>query len=443
MSDPYQDPDALWRQYCDDMYGAASESMYRFFGMFADKHLYSDRYYVRDDLPRREMAGFTEADLALQRSRLEQAIELTRDDPLIQKRLAAVMRYFRGHELWAQAIGVPARAFHRHTTLANSQDVNREALAFYVNDDGARMMEAIRYYDQERTILPDSHQTATYLGAELSYRANYSRALGTILQTIRMQAMQGIDPAQATAQTVDQITARAVEIYRGNLPAKYNPQRAAEIESLFRKTLWIPRSPAGQAMPAIDGRLDDEAWKEAAPLTDFTLADLILPTREGNQTRGRIMRSGDHLVIGIACEQPGGTWASTPPDVHTGTRIWRESCCEIFVGPQPRPGEQAPYAQYIVNALGAFRGFQAARDNREGVQAAGVIAPDGRSYTVEIAIPLRVAGRYDFTGEQALSFTVMRQVYLADTFSPPERLGWHPLFLTAHNAESRGLVFLE
>jgi len=440
MSDPYQDVDGFWRQYCDDMFGPASEDMYRFYNMFAQKHVYSDNYYRRDDLPRREMAGFTPEDIAQQRAWLEASIELTKNDKHIAPRLTAIMRYFRAHELWALAVGEPARAYHRHTTIGGRSDVNNEALAFYVNDNGKMLLEAVDYYNNKRTIAPDSHKTATALGIDLSYRSNYARALGTILKSIRNQALTGVDVANANAKQVRDITSRAVSIYRDHLPKKYDPKRAEEIESLFRKILWIPR---GKEMPKIDGKLDDVAWRNAAQLEDFTLADLILPSQEGNETSGKIMRVGDHLVLALTCEQPKGVWSETTPDIFTGTRIWRESCCEIFFGPQPAANAKPEYFQYIVNSLGAFRGFQTARDNRERVQAAAITAADNKSYTIEVALPLKVEGQYDYTKGKAFNFTIMRQVYNSNTFSPPERLGWHPMFFTAHNTESRGLVLVE
>jgi len=157
LSDPYQDVDALWRQYCQDMFGAAWEEMYRFYDMFAVKHVLSDKYYSRADWPRMEAAGFMPADLAQQRRWLEHAVELTRTDPLIQKRLAAVLRYFRAHELLALAVGVPARAHHRYSVLGGNTGINDEALAFYVNDDGRGLVAFDRYYEAERTIAPDSN----------------------------------------------------------------------------------------------------------------------------------------------------------------------------------------------------------------------------------------------------------------------------------------------
>jgi len=438
-SNPYEDVDALWRQYCLDMFGPAAEEMYAFYDSFARKHVFSMFYCERADLPRQEMACFTPDDLAAQRRLLESALARTAADPLIQRRLAAVMRYFIAHELFARAVGEPARLYHRHSILEKKTGINKDALAFYANDTGQALLEAVEYYDTRRTVPPDANVTETALGGPLSYRANYSRALGTVLQAVRAEALGNADPAAMTADTLRRLQAECARILRANLPARHIPARAAQLESLAAKLLWIPRA---ERLPIMDGDLSDPVWKNAADLRDWTLADLMIPTVKGNETRARVLRVGDQIVLGIECLQPGGVWARTPPAVETGTQIWRESCCEILFGPVPKEGEKTPYFQYVVNALGAFRGFQAALDVRQGVQCAARLNDAKTAYTLEVALPLKTL-RYDFTGGGAFAFNIMRQVYNADTYSPQERLGWHPIFFTAHEPASRGLTFME
>jgi hypothetical protein len=243
--------------------------------------------------------------------------------------------------------------------------------------------------------------------------------------------------ANASQQAVAQVVERSREIFRRHLPDKRNPQRTQEIGHLLAKVLWISH---GEQMPVFDGDLAEPAWTPAAELTDWTQADIMVPSREGNETKGRVMRVGDHLVVGIECRQPQGIWAFTPADRHTGTRIWRESCCEFLFGAAPREGETPEFAQYIVNALGAFRGFRQAEDNRQGVQCAVRTSADNRAYTIEAAFPLRVDGLYDYTEQPVLSFNVSRYPFSADTFNSKERLGWAPIFFSASYPESRGLA---
>ena len=439
LSDPYQDVDALWRQYCTDMFGAGAEDMYRFYDTFAQKHVWSDRYCQRADLPRQEMACFLPEDLAFQRKCLEAAVAKTKEDPPAQKRLEKVMRYFVAHELFSRAVGEPARLYHAYTMLGKKSGINKDAVGFYVNDDAKALLAAVEYYDTRRTIPPDANRTETALGGPLSYRSNYARALGTILNAVRAEALAGVDLKAITATGVGRIVARSQQIFRRNLPPKHDARRARQIETMVAKILWIPR---GRAMPRIDGDLTDDAWRGAVELVDWTLADLMIPSVEGNETRGKIMRVGDHLVLALECRQPKGIFVKTEPQVETGTMIWRESCCEISFGPQPNQDVKPEYFHYVVNSLGAFRGFHSARDNRAGVTCAARMSDDKKAYTVEIALPLKT-DKYDYTQGRTFALNIMRQVYYADTFSPPERLGWHPLFFTIHEAASRALTFME
>lgn len=440
LSDPSQDTDLLWRQYCQDMFGAGWEEMYRFYDLFAQKHIASDKYHLRADWPRYEAAGFDADDVALQRRWLERAIALTKDDPLIQKRLAAVQRYFTAHELLVHAISRPYRLYWDYTVRGKQTGINRDALAFYVNDDAGGLKAFDAYYDAQRTVPPDSNEEDEASGIRFSYREAYGKALGTVFQSIRAQAIAGLDLSDADRETVDLLRTRMTKLYRDSLPAAFTPARADELERLLTKSLLVPR---GDAFPQFDGDLSDAAWQQAAVLEGFTLADMFVPSVEGNETRGRMLCVGDSLVIGLECLQPKGIMAVTPPNVAAGSRLWRESSCEIYFGPPPLPGEKPEFAQYVVNALGGFRAFGVAEGNRDQVQVAARMAPDQKSFTLEFALPLKVAGRYDYASDRALYFTIVRFPYWEKKQNPRERLGWAPLFTTGQNPESRALIVLE
>jgi len=97
---------------------------------------------------------------------------------------------------------------------------------------------------------------------------------------------------------------------------------------------------------------------------------------------------------------------------------------------------------YLINALGAFRGFQLAADNREGVEAAVRLDAEKNVYTIEAALPL-AAKAYDFTKEKALSFNLMRDVYTTDSFAADVLIGWAPIFATAQDPASRGFILMK
>ena len=435
MSNPYQDVDFLWRQYCDDMYGAGGEAMYRLFRHFADKYVYSDQYIRRADIPRQEFCMYTKEDLDYQRALIRKAEALTQGDPLIRERFKLFNRYFRGHELFAEACGEIARIDYRHSVLQKRTDLNKEALAWYVNERGDRITRAIEYYDKQRTLPPDSNGLSTQLGGPPSFINNYSRAMGRILQAIRRQAMQGLDLNRTDQRGVQGVVAACRRVLRQNLPKQHVPARVALFDSMLAKVMWLPTAPT---LPRFDGDLSDAVWREAAELKDFTIRDTFRPSR--HKSSGKVMRVGDKLVVGLRCDQQGPIWARTPPEIHTGTRIWRESGCEFFFGPVPQAGEKPETAQYIVNALGASRGFRQAKDNRDGVRVAVRQDKQGGYYVIEAAFPLKAKG-YDFTKQRVLTFNIMRNIFSRDSFAAEELIGWHPIFYTAQNVESRGLLF--
>ncbi len=181
--------------------------------------------------------------------------------------------------------------------------------------------------------------------------------------------------------------------------------------------------PSASELPKLDGVLDDGVWKVAAPLEGFSIKALILPSK--HVTTGKVLRVGDQLIVGLTCKQEGAIWAQTPPETLTGTHIWRESGVEIMFGPMGADVPRTEIAQYDVNALGAFRGFFKAKDNREGVQVAVRVDADAHRFTIEASLPLKTP-LYDFTAAEDLSFNVVRMIYTRDSYGADELIQWHP-----------------
>jgi hypothetical protein len=437
MQNPYRDIEAMYRQYCTDLYGAASEVMFRFFRHFDDKYAYATDYIELADLPRQEPALYSPADLKYQRSLLEEAISMTKDTPVIQERLAKVMRYFIAHELWAKAVYDPQRLFWNF----KGTGINQAALAFYVTEEGHRLQEAMDYYLTKRDLPPDANQRNTQLGIFPTLISNYTRAKEVILGAIRREAMTGLDLTQPNRQAAEQVIARSLKILQVNLPAKRNSAKVREFEDALKKTLFIPRV---ETMPSIDGDLSDAVWSKGAVLEDFTERDLLEKTP--HETTGRVMRVGDRLVFGLTCKQKGDIWAWSKPEAATGSMHWKESGIEIFVSKLQQGEEEPPFIQYMVNSLGACVGYGLARQNHTGVQAAVRMDKEKNLYTVEIAFPLKGEG-YDLTGERLISLNLMRKANTktgaTGEGNPPSVTGWYPIFNTASKHSSRGIVFME
>jgi len=432
LADPAQDVEGLLRQYCEDMFGDAAEPMYLFYQHFEDRFATAHQHITLADLPRQEPALYTEEDLASERSLLERATMLTKDDPLVQERLAKVLRYFRAHELFSQATG-PAHRLHWEF---QGEGVNRALLAFYVRDDATRLDEAIRYFDQERTVPPDDNYMDVRLGLRVSYVNNYTRGFADLLRTIRGQAVGSADLARLDRAGVEEIVARSQAILHENLPPQPLEARVQLFEQILGKMAWAP---SFASAPKVDGMLDEPAWEQGLSLADFTERDTL--RRSPHETSGRVLRCGDTLYLGLVCRQVGSIWAQSPKETLTGTHIWRESGIEVAFGPLAAAGEEKPpFAQYDINAFGAFRGFQAAKDNRDGVDVAVFLDREAGVYTIEAALPLKGPG-YDYTGHKALTFNIARMIYTRDSYESDVILGWHPIFVTISDPASRGLIF--
>lgn len=435
MSNPFQDVDAMWVRYCRDMYGDAGELMFQFFRRFSDKFLFSDDYIMRNDLPRQEMLMFNMEDIAFQEKLLNKSIELTKNDELIQERFKELSRYWKGHKLFVEACSTPGR-LQNVFIREGGTGINKKALAYYVNEKKSKIKEALDYYQTKRTIAPDSNEMARKLSLPPSYVNNYTRAKGDILSKIRTEALKQCGKLNSV-DDVNKVVKICEKILRANLPAKYDPAKVEEFLDIFRKTLFIPKE---KKMPVFDGDLSDKEWSNAAKLEAFSERDTL--AKPNHATVGKIMRVGDKLVVGLICRQNGDIWARTTPDIHTGSHIWRESGVEFFFGPPAKNGKRAVFAQYIVNALGAFRGFRKALDNRNGVEVAVKLDRKNNLYTIEAAFPLKT-DRYDFTTDNALTFNIMRNVYVSNSYSAKRLIGWYPIFYTAGREESRGIIVLE
>jgi len=416
-SDPSLDVAALWKQYCDDMFGDGSAAMIQFYKTFEDKQR-TAHLHLRNlgDMPRQECALYSAADVAHQRRLLEDAMERTKGDPRVQERLSMVMQQFRAHELFALATHMP----YKLDKEFSGQGINRDLLAWYLKDDGKLLAEAVDYYQYKRNVPPATGHLEMRLGYLPTVVANYSNGIGSLLGEIQKQATASVR-AEATGKAkAEAMNLRAGEVFDANLPESPLPERVEFFRGLLKKNVYVPK--AVEAV-VIDGQLSDAAWKDAATLDGFSIRASILPSK--HKTTGRLLRSGDKLLVGIHCEQVGPIWAQTPREVAAGTHIWRESGMEVFFGPAAAAGDRQQLAQYDINAFGAFRGFAMAADNREGVEVAVHLDEPNHRFTVEASLPLQ-AGKYDFREASDLTFNVVRMVYTSDSYGADELISWHP-----------------
>jgi hypothetical protein len=175
---------------------------------------------------------------------------------------------------------------------------------------------------------------------------------------------------------------------------------------IFAVPALLPFTLGGEATPApkevraakasgpikIDGKLDEEAWRQAG---SFLLRSADGKREASRRTTVRILHDRERIYVAFECEDPD-VWTD-----HRGrdSHMWTEDVVEVFIDPDPRdPG----YVELEVNPLGdLFDGmfFQLRRQvlmswNPAIELAVGVEGTvnrrddTDRSWTVEMAIPV-------------------------------------------------------
>ncbi|MFW5868232.1 MAG: DUF4838 domain-containing protein, partial [Armatimonadota bacterium] len=164
-----------------------------------------------------------------------------------------------------------------------------------------------------------------------------------------------------------------------------------------------------QEPPTIDGELSEELWDDADVLTGFILWG---GSRDAEHTtRVRTVHDGGNLYLALECEQDTSDLVtqSAPRDGST----WKDDSVEIFINPER---DEYAYAQFIVNAAGAFFDQWRAREDQSYGEALSydfdadwaAQVHEGK-WTAEVRLPLDELG-VDPAQQQLLPINFVRNV---------------------------------
>lgn len=161
----------------------------------------------------------------------------------------------------------------------------------------------------------------------------------------------------------------------------------------------------------IDGKLDEEAWKNVKWTTDFVniTGDTTKPPAQ--QTRAKLLWDQNYLYIGIQLKEKN-IWATM---IRHDAPLYKENACEVFIDPDE---DTQHYLEFGMNALGTTYDLLLPKPFRDGGHAineynihglkAGV-SIDGTinnprdkdvKWTVEIAIPMKALAELNLLGNQ-------------------------------------------
>lgn len=141
--------------------------------------------------------------------------------------------------------------------------------------------------------------------------------------------------------------------------------------------------PRAAAPPKLDGRLDDDAWRDAPLVSAFTTYDKHETAKV--QTAFRAVYDDDALYLGVQCEEP--MWqkviVAAPGMRDDHAAVFRSEAIEVFLDPKH---DHANYYQIAANVSGAVFDGRGSDSTWNGhAKAAGAVAT-GR-WTLEIVLP--------------------------------------------------------
>lgn len=144
--------------------------------------------------------------------------------------------------------------------------------------------------------------------------------------------------------------------------------------------------------PTIDGRLDDECWAAARPVTSFLINNTDRPAQY--PTAALVMFDDTHLYIGARCSEPAVANIQTRELPRDHDDVFRTDCIEVMLDPGRTRND---FFHFGVNASGAVAdeartqgGFIGDGSWDAPVQAAAFIGED--YWSCEIAIPFYALG---------------------------------------------------
>ena len=159
----------------------------------------------------------------------------------------------------------------------------------------------------------------------------------------------------------------------------------------------------------LDGRLDEEFWRDARVYDGFKVppqgtAAAAMPTTV------KVKSDAHYLYFGVQCAEPDVAALRTAAVRNRPGDVYRDDSIELMLETE---GSGAEYYQFVVNPKGyhgqIFRdqgGFMPVPWHNDNYLCAAAIDPAAGRWSVEIAVPYRILNRSPLTGN--CSFDVVR-----------------------------------
>ncbi|MFW6059477.1 MAG: DUF4838 domain-containing protein [Phycisphaeraceae bacterium] len=246
------------------------------------------------------------------------------------------------------------------------------------------------------------------------------------LETLR----QCMDEAEELAAGREPYAERLAVIRKGMLEV-IETETAAARQKLAHDIPHLP-VPRLSTAPQLDGRLDDDAWTEAAETPRFVT---MMNNETDVQTRARLGYDDEHLYIAVRCEEPRIEHMRLDQESNNSA-ICTDDSVEINLNMDPDTDD---YVQIMVSAEGLtwswWRGKHTPQNSPDLELRAATHIGDGQ-WAVELAVPWRhIVDQPPGAGDQ-WRLNVMRNRFAMEgrqrfderiwsAWSPPFAWSWH------------------
>lgn len=190
---------------------------------------------------------------------------------------------------------------------------------------------------------------------------------------------------------------------------KYWITEAKKIRELSKGKKPIPVNKLDGKI-VIDGRLNEQDWRNAPILTGFLNTNNKSPAVE--ETRARVLFDDDYFYISMECMTEHAWGALKAKATKRDSEVWKDDCVEIFITPPDNPHT---YYHWIVNSKGVFYD---AKERNTSFDSGAVVktAVHKNCYVVEMKIPVSCMNRKSIQKGEAWKMHFTRE---ARNLQPP------------------------
>ncbi|MFW6161351.1 MAG: DUF4838 domain-containing protein [Planctomycetota bacterium] len=295
MVDPSRDVDALVKEYCDGLYGAAAPTMLRFFTLLYD--------VLDEEMPQLPGASRAETEYA------------TRYPPTMLRRLEALLKAAEAGADTARAkgwVGLTRDAFDYLKANARMYTLYRAYMLNQTEENLREVREAVEAWKAWRKKV-------------LAYDRKHTRlwypGWGVVARHIR----EG-----------------------GHMHSRTGPPANWDFDRMLQRLRTPKTAPVRigaartELAPTIDGRLDDVVWRAANPQALRAMGGAEARVA----TSVRLLYDDWKLYVAFQCREPSPETMRTDPKGHDAD-IWNLECVETFLDPQ---ATRTRYLHFIVGA---------------------------------------------------------------------------------------------